>query len=1135
MKRNQLFIKKALNLLLISSIGFLGVMCSMSNSGQIGRDLEKEFATPPATAKPRVWWHWMSGNVTKEGIRADLEWMNRIGIGGFQNFDANMSTPQAVENRLVYMTPDWKDAFRFTTELADSLNLEMAIAGSPGWSESGGPWVKPEEAMKKYVWTETRIEGGQAFEGKLPHPPTTNGTFQNMGGRSGGGFSGEEAEPMPEYYEDIAVIAVRADDNSTSMGKLNPKVTSSGGEFTLSQLTDGDVATSVNLPSAPVGQASWIQFEYSEPQTIQSVTVVGGSSSRGGFPSSGGNTSSPALEVSSDGRSFSKVIDISGGSASEKTLTFAPVVGKYFRYSIITPKPQPAPSFPGMGGMFGGGGTTAPQGIPVAELVLYSDARVNRFEDKAAFSTATDLALAATLGVSNAIDQNNVIDLTSQMASDGTLSWTAPEGKWIVLRFGYSLLGTTNHPASPEATGFEVDKLNLDHIKSYWVQYLDQYLDATGGLMGEKGLQYVITDSFESGAQNWTDNMIEEFNIRRGYDITPWMPVLVGYVIESAEASDRFLFDFRRTLEEMMAEYHYDALTDILSERGMGRYTESHENGRALIADGMEVKRRATVPMSATWMNGGFGGVTDPDFVPDIRESASVSHIYGKQFVAAESFTAGGNAYSYSPETIKPTADKMLANGLNRFVIHTSVHQPLDDKFPGFSLGPFGQWFTRHETWAEQASPWITYLTRCSHLLQQGNPIVDVAYFYGHDNNITALFSSRLPEVPKGYEYDFVNPDIVLNVLSVDNNGNIITPSGMSYKVLALDQNCQKLTVPILRKLREMVNAGATIVGDKPSKTPTLTDDPAEFESLVSELWTDGKNVKTVGKGSVYAGYSIQEVLKQISVTPDFIYEKPYEDTRLIYVHRNVEDVDYYFVVNRNQREENLKATFRVSGMEAEIWNPVTGEIKPASYAIKGETTTVELNLESEDAVFVMFKNKATENSRTIAQPVEQQIAKISDPWNIEFQAERGAPAQATFETLTSWNENNNDGIKYFSGTAAYKNTINVSSDMLADGSRICIDLGEVKNLAEVFVNGESAGIVWKVPFKTDITDYLKEGDNEIEIKVTNLWVNRVVGDEQPDVTERITYTSQQQYQANSPLLPSGLMGPVKLIKSTIQ
>jgi hypothetical protein len=345
---------------------------------QTGIALEKEFAAPPATARPRVWWHWMSGNITKEGIRADLEWMNRIGIGGFQNFDANLSTPQAVEKRLVYMTPEWKDAFRFTTELADSLGLEMAIAGSPGWSETGGPWVKPEEAMKKYVWTETRIQGGTAFNGKLTNPPGSNGTFQNIGGRSGG-FGGVQTGPMSEYYADIAVIAIRADDNSPSINELKPRVTSSGGNFTLAQLTDGDVAATNTLPPAAAGKSAWIQFEYPQPATIQAITIVGGSSGRGG------NTSSPMLEVSDDGINFTKVIDITGGSAPEKTLSFAPVTGKFFRYSVITPVPQTTPDVTGMGGgMFGGTSNAAPQGTPVAELVLYSDARVNRFEDKQA-------------------------------------------------------------------------------------------------------------------------------------------------------------------------------------------------------------------------------------------------------------------------------------------------------------------------------------------------------------------------------------------------------------------------------------------------------------------------------------------------------------------------------------------------------------------------------------------------------------------------------------------------------------------------------------------------------------------------------------------------------------------------------
>ncbi len=396
---------------------------------------------------------------------------------------------------------------------------------------------------------------------------------------------------------------------------------------------------------------------------------------------------------------------------------------------------------------------------------------MNRFEEKAAFSTATDLYSSPTpeLKPDEAIGKNDIIDLTAKMKPDGTLDWTPPAGNWVVIRMGYSLTGHKNSPASPEATGLEVDKLNADYVKTYFNNYLDQYKDATGGLMGSKGLKYMITDSWEAGTQNWTDNMIKEFTQRRGYDMLPWLPVLTGHIVESAEASDRFLWDFRKTLGELLTENHYDQLTDILKERGMARYTESHEGGRAFIGDGMEVKRKAAIPMSATWTPGGFdrGNEVATRYKADVRESASVAHIYGQNLVAAESMTAIGSAWAWSPEFLKPTADMELANGLNRFVIHTSVHQPVNDKIPGLGLGPFGQWFTRHETWAEQAGPWLTYLARSCYMLQQGKFVADIVYYYGEDNNITALFGEKLPDIPEGYNYDFVNADALVNVLSV--------------------------------------------------------------------------------------------------------------------------------------------------------------------------------------------------------------------------------------------------------------------------------------------------------------------------------------------------------------------------------
>lgn len=1094
-----------------------------------GSTLEKGFVTPPDAAKPRVWWHWMNGNVTKKGIREDLNWMHRVGIGGFQNFDAGLNTPQVVEKRITYMTPEWKDAFRFTTNLADSLGLEMAIAGSPGWSESGGPWVKPEEAMKKFVWSEIRVEGGKPFKGMLPKPPAVAGPIQNIGIQPG--FLGGEAEKSPEFYADAAVVAFRLPESDLSMTSLQPKVTSSAGDFKLADLTDGDIKSTTFLPGV-AGESSWIQFEFAKPESMRALTIVGGGVQVMMRP----DRDSRVLEASDDGNVFRKVIDIPSGSLSQKTLSFTPTTAKYFRFVWNIPVPRPAPSIPGMPEF--GNAPKMPAGTQVAELVLYTGSRVNRFEEKAAFDAASDLYTSPTPAVNSneTISKSNVIDLTSKMKPDGSLNWTPPSGRWMVLRLGYSLTGHKNGPASPEATGLEVDKLNAEHVKSYFTNYLDQYKDATGGLMGKRGLQYVITDSWEAGTQNWTDDMIKEFKTRRGYDMLSWLPALTGHIVESSEASDRFLWDFRKTLADLVTENHYDQLTTLLKERGMARYSESHEARRAFIGDGMEAKRTAAVPMGAGWTPGGFGG-NEGGFATvyqaDIRESASVAHLYGQNLVAAESLTAMGTDWAWSPELLKPVADHLMACGLNRFVIHTSVHQPVDDKIPGMSLGPFGQWFTRHDTWAEQAKAWTGYLSRSSYMLQQGKYVADVAYYYGEDNNITVLFSKMrggdLPPIPEGYSYDFLNADALVNLLSVKDE-QLVTPTGMSYRVLALDPNSQYMTLSVLRKIKKMVSEGAIVTGPKPIKTPSLVDDPAEFSALVKELWGNENGVTTVGKGKVYSNTSLLQVLTSQNIATDFTYTKPQNDSKLFFVHRHTDDSDIYWVNNRNDRVENLDAMFRVKGKEAEIWHPETGKIDQASFSIETNITKVPLHLEPNDAVFVVFRNKTNETSRVVNKPIETKLAEISGPWNVSFQAKRGAPAQATFESLTPWNENGDQGIKYFSGTGTYTKTIQAPADWFKAGAEVWVDLGKVQNLAEVFVNGKSLGIVWKMPFRINLTSDFKQGENLLEIKVTNLWVNRLIGDRQPDAKETFTYTITKPYKADSPLKPSGLMGPVQII-----
>ena len=1111
-------------ILLLAALSIIFYSCS-GPLNEAGTDLEKGFTDPPESARPRVWWHWMNGNITKEGIRADLEWMSRTGIRGFQNFDASLATPQIVEKRLIYMTPEWKDAFLFTTRLADSLGLEMTIAGSPGWSESGGPWVTPAQAMKKLVWSEVRIDEGKSFDGVLPNPPATSGVYQNIPAQS------RIPEPLPEYYKDIAVLAYRLPSGDLLMTELNPKVSSSGGKFSLSALTDGDLTNNTFLPAARTNNKAWIQFEFRNPLKVHSLTLV--SSEQGINYGPGKNR---ALEVSDDGRQFNAVFEIPGPSAIPRTYTFSPVTAKFFRISFITPELPPRSGFnppPASGSP--PPPPPPPPGVRIAEVILHAVARVNRSEDKAGFTSAFGLYELATPPVQaeDAVNKSDIIDLTNKMGSDGRLTWTPPAGRWKIIRFGYSLTGRQNHPASPEATGLEVDKLDAGHVKAYFENYLDRYKDATGGLMGDRGLKYIIIDSWEAGVQNWTDSMRVEFKKRRGYDMLPWMPVLTGQIVESADASEKFLFDFRKTIGDLTAENHYDQLTTILHNRDMGRYSESHESGRAFIGDGMEVKRTADIPMSATWTPGTIDQDENGDvairYRADVRESASVAHLYGQEFVAAESMTARGNTWAFSPERLKPTADMELAMGLNRFVIHTSVHQPVNDKIPGLGLGPYGQWFTRHETWAEQAEPWITYLSRSSFMLQQGQFVADVVYFYGEDSNITALFGNKLPDIPDSYNYDFINADALVNLLSVKEN-RIFAPTGMSYSVLVLDDNSRHMSLPVLRKIRSLVEAGAIVAGPKPVRSPALSDDPDEFQSTVNELWKTENGENIVGKGKIIAGKTVAEVLSALNIKPDFTFSKPEPDTKIMFVHRKVGKADIYWINNRNNRNEKLEASFRTEGMIPELWHPVTGKIEPASYVFENGNTKVPLNLDPNDALFIVFRKPGKATSLTLPETTENLLETISGAWNVGFQPDRGAPAKITIDNLSSWTENTDPGVKYFSGTGTYTKTISAPESWFENNRQICLDLGSVRNIAEVTVNGKYLGIVWKKPFRLNVTDVLKPGENSLEIKVTNLWVNRLIGDQQPDITKKYSYTTQAFYQADSPLLPSGLLGPVQIL-----
>ena len=1097
--------------------------------------LARGFRNPPDSAKPRVWWHWMNGNITKEGIKLDLEWMQRVGIGGFQNFDAALNTPKLVDHRLVYMTPEWQDAFRYATELADRLGLEEAIAGSPGWSESGGPWVKPNQGMKKVVWSETRVEGGKPFSGVLPHPPTVSGPFQNVPLFDFLALiSGQTPEAAPVFYADSAVVAYRAPESDVPVSALRPTITSSGGNLDLSVLTDGDLVKTTALPKAPAGQRAWIQYEFSAPETMRAVTLAFHDPAAAMANRFGAAPPVADLEASDDGQNFRKLADIPNDGAVEHTIAFSPASARFFRVNFTDKPPSGFRTMPfDVENPFGDFSAVKPgPNFQISELVLHPGARVSRFEEKAGFANLRSFDSFSTPPVAarDAIPKSDIVDLTSKLHPDGTLDWTPPAGHWVVLRFGCSLTGVTNHPASPEGTGLEVDKLSREYVREYMNTYLDNYRGAVGPLMGKRGLQYVINDSWEAGTANWTDNLITEFTRRRGYDPVPWLPVLAGRVIESAEASEEFLWDFRETLGDMLAEYHYDQITDILHQLCMVHYGESHDEGLAFIGDFMEVKLSNDVPLSAMWTQKPGVNKEQYGYDADIRESASVAHIYGQNLVAAESLTAASGAWAWSPATLKPTADKEMAMGLNRFVIHTSVHQPLVDKKPGLALGPFGQWFNRNETWAELAKPWVSYLARSSYLLQQGKFVADIAYFYGEDSNITAIYGDHFPDVPAGYNFDYVNADALIHKFSVA-GPSLITPSGMSYRILALDPRSKQMSLPVLKKINELVEAGAIVVGAKPENTPSLADNQAEFHSLADKLWGAGIGAST-GNGKVYGSQKLADVLETLNIGRDFEYEKSTPDTDILFVHRKLADGDLYFVDNRNDRDEAFNAAFRVQGKSAELWHPDTGQIEPASYQFADGRTRVPLRLEPWGTVFVVFRQAATASSRTVPTVLEEALRTVEGPWDVAFQPDRGAPPRITLDKLTSWHQNSDAGVKYFSGTASYTKTIQARAEWFKPRARLWIDLGTVKNLAEVSVNRKNLGIVWKAPYQVDATGALKPGTNRVEIKVTNGWANRIIGDRQPGVTKTYTFTSPKFYKADAPLQPSGLLGPVRVLRT---
>ena len=1104
------------------------LLCSVAAAGpSFAADaLLDGFRNPPADARPGVGWPWMNGNVTIDGIDKDLAWMHRVGISSVGIGSAAIDTPTVVDKRLEYLTPEWNQAFRYAVGEADKLGIKVGIGAAAGWSMTGGPWVSAQQSMKKLVWSATAIDGGKAYHGILPQPPDVIGPIQNAP-------TFGDHPPTPKtanlhFYRDAVVLAYR----NTVAEPVVLQALASTGKLDAKMLSDGDLSKGVKLEPATQNGDLWVQVKYKKPATIQGATlgmIV--------HPALGYHVVVEASDNGDDWRhvaDFPQVVQLQRMQMGEQTISFAPVTAHWFRLLLKAAPPIPTSYRPkkedAAPGMISAEAEAHPERVyDVREVVFHADATVHEFEKKAMFAAPPrDFYTIDSLpdfAPGTAIDPHSVVVLTDKMKPDGTLDWTPPPGNWIVMRLGYSPVGKENHPAPPEATGLEADKLNPAHMRDYAEKYIDFYRNVTGPeLMGKRGLTSIGLGSTEISEQNWTETIMDSFKQLNGYDPTPWLPALTGLVVKSPAASDKFLYDWRFVVQELLAKAEYVEFCKVVHEHGLKCGGQALEDHRPTFGDDMEMRQPYDSIGAAMWTYNSDKFPAILAYEADIQGAASAAHIYGANLVNLESLTSDRQPWYWAPRDTKKWIDLEFALGGNRLGIHTSVHQPVD-KPPGLSLGPFGQFFNRHETWAEMARPWLDYIGRASWMLQQGKFVGDVVYFYGQEAPMVSLWGNKRVEgVPKGYAFDFANAEVLLNRLSVD-NGALVTKTGMRYRVLYLGGSSDRMTLTALKKIRELAEQGAVIVGKRPTDTPSLADDPAAFQAEADAVFGKTTAAHGLGAGQVFPSGSLEEAFAALKVAPDFTYEQ--EGTKLLYLHRQLRDGDVYFVSNRESKPVTVTAGFRVAGKMPELWDAITGKVSPASYKIADGRTTVPLVLPPNGSTFVVFRKPAKAKVRVLPQLVEKPVVTENGSWTISFQPGRGAPTSVTQNGLAAWNDNANPGVKYFSGIGTYTKTFTMPK--FAKGTHYVLDLGAVKELADVNLNGKPLGTVWTTPYKLDVSKALKRGKNVLKVKVVNLWVNRLIGDAQPDAKQKYTFTIIPTYRPDAPLKPSGLLGPVEI------
>lgn len=996
---------------------FLLVSCTFSNKQENNKDIfldkiKKSFANPPDSVRPGVYWYFMDGNLSREQMTADLESMKKAGIGNVIFLEVNVGVPRG---KVDFLSTEWQKLFTHALKESKRLGITFTMGVGPGWTGSGGPWVKAEESMRHLVSSLVEVNGENNEIIKLPIPDPYPPFF----GESN--LTPELKEKWKAYYQDVAVLA---------------------------------------------------------------------------FPTLKGNE---------------KIEDI-----DEKAL--------YVR-APYTSMPGVKPFLP----------------EPFFEKEITS---------------------------SCAIDQNKIINVTSYLKSDGTLEWSVPEGNWTIIRFGMRNNGAVTRPAPYPGIGFECDKFDTTAFKNHFDAFIGKLFSVSNFKRASKegGLFRLHMDSWEMGAQNWSDNFREEFKNRKGYDLLPFLPVYAGQIVGSEEISERFLWDMRVTAQELILENHAEYIKKLGQQYGLGLSIEPYD--MTPCAD-LDLGAVADVPSCEFWLKGyGFNSSFS------CIEATSIAHVKGKPIVAAEAFTADSReGYAAYPGFLKNQGDWAFAAGINQFIYHTFVHKALGEHLrPGMTMGPYGVHWDRGQTWWSMVSDYHKYISRCSFVLQQGQTVADILYLTpeGAPHVFRPPHSAMegndtIPD-RKEYNFDGCSPQM-LNEASVKNH-KIVFPGGASYQLLVMP--IQKTMTPVLlAKIEELISTGANVIGVPPSKSPSLINYPkcdTEIKKNAEKIWGKTLSLKEItiqnyGKGKIYwggdlshssdnelyPGYeAVASILKEMGVAEDF----KSSNGKIRYTHKKLKDGDIYFIANRTSDTFQTNCNFRVTEGSIELWDPLTGEIREISqYKREKNHTIVPINFNAFQSYFIVFdKNRKTPQSKSNSNfdklvPLQQ----IEGEWNVSFDPSWGGPEEAVFPSLSDWSKNEDEGIKYYSGTAIYRKKFNFNSNM--NERKFYLHLGEVKNIARVKLNGKDLGVIWTAPWQVEITNALVEGANHLEIEVANLWINRLIGDEHfpddgikngkwpewlvnktPRPTKRFTFSTYKFYTKDSPLVKSGLLGPVQLL-----